>query len=93
MITENQNIIVYEDGEIELKASIDTDTIRLTQKQIAELFDKDVRTINEHIQAIHKEEELYENATIRKIRIVQKEGNRKVIVNDKFLILNKRKVA
>jgi len=79
MITENQNIIVYEDGEIELRASIDKDTIWLTQKQIAELFDKDVRTINEHIQAIYKEEELYENSTIRKFRIVQKEGNREVV--------------
>ena len=75
---ENQNIIVYEDGEIELKISVQQDTIWLTQKQIAELFDKDVRTINDHIKAIYKDEELFENSTIRKFRIVQKEGNRDV---------------
>jgi len=74
----NQNIAIYSDGEIELKISVDDETIWLTQKQIAELFDKDVRTINEHIKAIYKEEELVENSTIRNFRIVQKEGNREV---------------
>ena len=39
MSAENQNIIVYEDGEIELKVSVKQDTIWLTQKQIAELFE------------------------------------------------------
>lgn len=74
----NQNIAIYSDGEIELKISVDDETIWLTQKHIAELFDKDVRTINDHIKAIYKEEELYENSTIRNFRIVQKEGNREV---------------
>ena len=77
-LLENQNIIVYEDGEIELKISVQQDTIWLTQKQIAELFDKDVRTINDHIKAIYKDKELFENSTIRKFRIVQKEGKREV---------------
>lgn len=72
------NIAIYSDGEMELKISVDDETIWLTQKQIAELFDKDVRTINEHIKSIYKEEELYENSTIRNFRIVQKEGNREV---------------
>jgi prophage antirepressor-like protein len=74
----NQSIAIYKDGELELKTSIDSETIWLTQKQIAELFDKDVRTINEHIKFIYKEEELVENSTIRNFRIVQKEGNREV---------------
>jgi len=77
-LLENQNIIVYEDGEIELKISVQQDTIWLTQKQIAELFDKDVRTINDHIKATYKDKELFENSTIRKFRIVQKEGKREV---------------
>ena len=72
------NIVVYNSGEIELKVSLDNDTIWLTQKQIAELFDKDVRTINDHIKKIYKDEELYEDPTIRKFRIVQKEGSREV---------------
>jgi len=74
----SNNIIVYNTGEIELKISLENDTIWLTQKQIAELFSKDVRTINDHIKKIYKDEELYENSTIRKFRIVQKEGNREV---------------
>ncbi|WP_066356037.1 virulence RhuM family protein [Aliarcobacter skirrowii] len=72
------DLIKYNDGEIELAISIENETVWLTQKQIAELFDKDVRTINDHIKAIYKEEELVENSTIRNFRIVQKEGNREV---------------
>lgn len=72
------DLIKYNDGEIEIAVSVENDTIWLTQKQIAELFDKDVRTVNEHIQAIYNEEELFENSTIRKFRIVQKEGKRNV---------------
>jgi hypothetical protein len=41
-----------------------------------EMFDVDVRTINEHLKNIYKSDELNENSTIRKYRIVQKEGNR-----------------
>lgn len=77
-IQANRSIVIYTDGEMELKVSVNDETIWLSQKQIAELFDKDVRTINEHIKAIYKKEELYENSTIRNFRIVQKEGNREV---------------
>lgn len=72
------DLVVYNDGELELNISVNQDTIWLTQKQIAELFDKDVRTINEHIKAIYKDEELYEDSTIRNFRIVQREGNREI---------------
>lgn len=72
------NLINYNDGEIEVAISIKEDTIWLSQKQIAELFDKDVRTVNDHIKVIYKEAELLENSTIRKFRIVQKEGDREV---------------
>ena len=76
----DNQIVVYENGEIELKVSLDnkTETIWLTQKQIAILFEKDVRTINDHIKAIYKDKELQEDSTIRNFRIVQMEGNRKV---------------
>lgn len=74
----NDQIVVYSNGEIELKVSLNEESIWLTQKQIAELFEKDVRTVNDHIKAIYKEEELFENSTIRKYRIVQKEGKREV---------------
>jgi len=45
---------------------------------MAELFQKDVRTINEHIRNINEEGELSPEATIRKFRIVQTEGSRQV---------------
>ena len=45
---------------------------------LASLYDVDVRTINEHIKNIFSDKELEENLTIRKYRIVQKEGNRNV---------------
>ena len=72
------NSVVYNNGELELKISVQSDTIWLTQKQLSDIFDKDVRTISEHIKTIYKEKELYEDSTIRKFRIVQKEGNREV---------------
>jgi len=54
------------------------ETVWLTQKLMAELFQKNVRTINEHIKNIYSEGELDPGATIRKFRIVQKEGQRNV---------------
>lgn len=46
----------------------------LSQTVMAELYDKDVRTINEHLINIYNEGELVQNATIRKFRIVRLEG-------------------
>jgi len=45
---------------------------------MSEIFEKDVRTINEHIKTIFRTGELIENSTIRKFRIVRQEGKRKV---------------
>ncbi|MBU3013267.1 virulence RhuM family protein [Poseidonibacter lekithochrous] len=72
------NTIIYNDGELELKVSIENETVWLTQKQLGDLFDVEVNTINYHIKNIFKQKELDKNPTIRKIRIVQKEGNREV---------------
>ncbi len=66
------DIVVYNDGELELKISVNDETIWLTQKQIAELFCIEVHTINYHIKNIFKQNELDKNPTIRKIRVVQK---------------------
>ena len=72
------DIIVYNDGELELKVSVNNETIWLTQKQIAELFEVTIPNINMHIKSIYKDEELFENRTIQKYLIVQQEGKRKV---------------
>jgi len=45
---------------------------------MAELFEKDVQTINEHNRNIFKEGELDKDVTIRKFQIVRQEGARQV---------------
>ena len=73
-------ITIYQsaDGSVQLEVTLDQDTVWLTQRQLSALFDKDVRTINEHIHNVLAEQELAAEATIRKFRIVQQEGERKV---------------
>ncbi|NCA84692.1 MAG: Fic/DOC family protein [Clostridia bacterium] len=66
------------DSQTEIKVQFEQDTVWLTQLQMSELFDKDVRTINEHIKNIYKTDELIQEATIRNFRIVQTEGERSV---------------
>ncbi|SEQ05739.1 RhuM family protein [Nitrosomonas ureae] len=79
MNTQDQ-ITIYQstDGSVQLEVTLDQDTVWLTQRQLSSLFDKDVRTINEHIRNVLAEQELAAEATIRKFRIVQQEGERKV---------------
>lgn len=55
---------------------MENETVWLTQKLMADLFQKDVRTINEHIRNIYEEGELSPEATIRKFRIVQKHAGK-----------------
>lgn len=65
-------------GNVKVEVIFNDETFWLNQKRLAELFGVDVRTINEHLQNIFNSGELEREATIRKIRIVQKEGNRDV---------------
>ncbi|MEY4731287.1 MAG: hypothetical protein RL681_233 [Candidatus Parcubacteria bacterium] len=75
-----RDIVVYQapSGAIELRGDIRRETIWATQAQIALAFDVDVRTVNEHLKNIYRTAELEEKPTIRKFRIVQKEGNRTI---------------
>jgi len=70
------SIILYqtEDGRTRIQCRFEDDTIWLTQKLMAELFRKDVRTINEHIQNIFAEGELPADSVIRKFRITAADG-------------------
>lgn len=77
MTEEKSNqIIIYnsEDGQAKLEVRLDGDTVWLSQKQMAELFDKDVRTVNEHIKNVFAEGELKEDSVIRKFRITASDG-------------------
>lgn len=78
---EPQNKIeIYQsnDKQAIVEVQFEQETVWLSQKQMAELFEKDVRTINEHIKTIYRTGELLENSTIRKFRIVRQEGKRQV---------------
>ena len=70
-----ENIVVYNEGELEINVSVDKETIWLSQKQIAELFEVTIPNINMHIKAIYKDEELSENRTIQKSLIVRLGSN------------------
>ncbi len=61
------NIVIYqtEDGMTKLDVRMEEDTVWLTQEQMAELFQKSVSTINEHVNNIYKEGELCKNDTMR----------------------------
>ena len=73
-------IILYQtqDGRTRIQCRFEDETVWLSQALIAELFQKDVRTINEHLVNIFEEGELRREATIRKFRIVRQEGARQV---------------
>lgn len=80
------NILLYssDSGEVSVQVRYEDGTFWLTQKRMAELFSVDVRTVNEHLQNIFASGEMSEEGTIRKIRIVQMEGKRKVERNVTF---------
>jgi hypothetical protein len=64
------------------------ETFWLSQKKMAELFNVDVRTINDHLETIFRSGELRADSTIRKFRIVQNEGARKISRNIQFYNLD-----
>lgn len=70
------SIILYqtEDGRTRIQCRFENETIWLTQKLMAELFKKDVRTINEHVQNVIAEGELAEESVIRNFRITAADG-------------------
>jgi hypothetical protein len=69
-------VFVGDDGVAQVHVRIADGTVWLTQRQLAVLYGKDLRTINEHLGNIYDEGELAPEATIRKFRIVQSERNR-----------------
>lgn len=71
-------IFTGQTGEQSIEAHYEDETLWLSQKLMAELFGVDVRTVNEHLKNIFTSQELAPEATIRKFRIVQQEGQREV---------------
>lgn len=73
-------ILIYkgDNGETEIEVKLERDTIWLSQKQIADLFDKDSDTIGLHLKNIFTTGELEESPTTEEYSVVQKEGTRNV---------------
>ncbi|MEC3880880.1 virulence RhuM family protein [Parapedobacter sp. 10938] len=80
MKKETKDVIIYKsaDGLSQLAIHLDNETVWLTQKQLVELYQTAKSTVSEHIKNIYNDEELIPEATVRKTRTVQKEGNREV---------------
>jgi hypothetical protein len=73
--------VIYkgEDGQSRLEVKFQGETVWLTQAQLVDLFQSSKANISEHIKNIFLEGELDLDSTVRKFRIVQKEGNRDVM--------------
>ncbi len=67
-------IIIFEAEAQQVEVRLEGETVWLTQKQMAELFGKNVRTVNEHIKNIFREGELEEDSVIRNYRITAADG-------------------
>lgn len=67
-----------DNGATEIEVKLEQDTVWLSQKQIAELFDKDSDTISLHLKNIYNTGELEELSTTEEYTVVQKEGSRNV---------------
>ncbi len=77
----NDEIIVYqtEDGQTKVEVRMEGETVWLTLNQLADLFQKAKSTVSEHIKNVFEENEVPMNdATVRKFRTVQTEGDRSV---------------
>lgn len=74
------DIIFYTspEGNVQIEVLYNDESFWLSQKKMSELFGVESHTITYHLQEIFQSGELQQKATARKIRVVQKEGNRNV---------------
>jgi len=72
-------VIKFNDGEIEIVTKLEDETIWITQKQMGKLFGRDKSVISRHINNIFKSGELDKDSTVANFATVQKEGEREVI--------------
>lgn len=86
----NSQLLIYQSptGDIKIDVRLENETVWLTQKLMAELFQVKPQNITMHLKNIYEEGELDEEATCKDYLQVQKEGNRKVSRNQKFYNLD-----
>ena len=87
---ESSNFIIYQNpnGEVKVDVFVEDETVWLTQKSLAELFDTSTQNITTHLKNIFEGAELREKATCKEILQVQIEGKREVSRNTKFYNLD-----
>lgn len=81
MTRENQSsIVIYEEADkaVEVRLDADQETVWLSQRQLAEVFDTSTDNIGLHLKNIYADEELDENATTEESSVVREEGQRQV---------------
>ena len=78
---DKKEIVLFTDGNVALEVPItpEQDTVWLNRNQMAELFERDVKTIGKHVNNALKEELQDQTATVANFAIVQKEGERSVM--------------
>ncbi len=78
--TPRSELLLYrgDDARTRVEVRLEGDSVWLSQRQMAELFQVSPKTISEHLQNIYDEDELQPERTVRKFRIVQSEGDRTV---------------
>jgi len=81
-------IFTKQAGESTIEVRVEDETVWLTQKLMAVLFEVSVPTINEHLANLYAQGEITKGSTIRNFRTVQKEGNRDVARNVDFYSLD-----
>ena len=86
----HQEFLIYQsdDGSIQIHVTFRDETIWMTQKMMAELFDTTPQNITLHLKNIFEEQELTEETTCKDFLQVQKEGERSVQRNQKFYNLD-----
>jgi hypothetical protein len=89
-LNNNSQLLIYQSpsGDIKIDVRLESETVWLTQKHMAELFQTSVPNISMHLKSIYEDGELEEPATIKDFLIVQKEGDREIGRKQKFYNLD-----
>jgi hypothetical protein len=68
------DIVIYDDGELELNVSVENETVWINRNQISKLFDRDVKTIGKHIGNVFEYGELKKNSTVANFETIASDG-------------------
>ena len=90
-MSNNKNqVVIYNNGEVDLKVSVAEDTIWLTQKDLVRLFEKDQSVISRHIRNIFKDKEVDEKSNMQKMHIASSDKPVKLYSLDIILAVGYR---